>query len=63
MENNQISWPVAKVLSVWAAIGITSWAEFASFVAGMYSLALLGEWIWKKIGRQLAVRWGLIKGE
>lgn len=63
MEDGRIAWPLAKVLSVWAAIGITSWAEFASFVAGMYSVALLGEWVWKKIGRNLAIRLGWIKGE
>lgn len=61
MENNDVAWPVAKVVSLWAAIGVTSWTDFASFVAGLYSLALLAEWFWKKIGRTLAVRWGWIK--
>lgn len=61
MKDSDISWPVAKALSLWAAIGITSWADFASFVAGMYSLVLICEWFWKKIGRGLAVRWGWIK--
>lgn len=48
MENTDVSWPVAKVVSVWTAIGITSWAEAASFAAFLYSLILIGEWVWKK---------------
>jgi len=41
----------AKLLSVWAAVGITSWADFAAFLAALYSLMLIGEWLWKKAVR------------
>ena len=40
--------PVLKLISVWAAVGITSWADFASFLAALYSLLLIGEWMYKK---------------
>jgi hypothetical protein len=49
MNDNQIGAPVAKLLTVWAAIGITSWADAASFLAFCYSLLLIGEWFWKRL--------------
>lgn len=39
----------AKLTSVWAAVGITSWADVAAFMAAMYSLLLVCEFLWKKI--------------
>lgn len=39
----------AKLTSVWAMVGITSWADFAAFMAAMYSLLLVGEFVWKKL--------------
>lgn len=38
-----------KLFSVWAAVGITSWADFAAFMAAMYSLLLVCEFVWKKM--------------
>ena len=29
-------------------LGIHSWGDFAGMAAGIYSLLLIGEWIWKK---------------
>ncbi|SNR73879.1 hypothetical protein SAMN05192560_0788 [Methylobacillus rhizosphaerae] len=49
MDNTEISHPVIKVISVWAAVGITSWADFAAFLAAVYSLILICEWVWKKV--------------
>ncbi|MNK29195.1 hypothetical protein D3C87_475860 [compost metagenome] len=40
---------VAKVVTAWGLIGITSWAEAASFLAFIYSLWLIGEKAWKTI--------------
>lgn len=37
-----------KLTSVWAAVGITSWADFAAFLAALYSALLIIEWCWKK---------------
>lgn len=39
----------AKLTSVWAMVGITSWADFAAFMAAMYSLLLVGEFVWNKL--------------
>lgn len=38
-----------KLGSVWAAVGITSWADFAAFLAALYSMLLIGEFTWKKV--------------
>ena len=46
---------------MWAAIGITTWSEAAAFVGFLYSLVLLGEWCWKRFGRSMAERYGLVK--
>jgi hypothetical protein len=47
-DESTVGMPVAKVISVWAAIGITSWTEAAAFVAFLYSCILIAEWFWKK---------------
>lgn len=46
-----VSEPLTKIGTAWAAVGITSWSEAAGFVATLYTLVLMGEWIWKKIKR------------
>lgn len=45
-----------RIASLWALVGITSWADFAAFVAAIYSLLLIGEWLWKRLGRPFAER-------
>ena len=47
-DDHTIAWPLAKIASAWAAVGVTSWADFASFIAAIYTTCLLGEWLWKK---------------
>jgi hypothetical protein len=37
-----------KLLTVWAAVGITSWSDAAAFLASIYSALLIGEWVYKK---------------
>ncbi|MDM5178501.1 hypothetical protein PO883_14985 [Massilia sp. DJPM01] len=56
---NEAAAQVAKIGTVWAAIGITSWAEAASFLAFLLSLAALCEWLWKKL-KPVAIRRGWI---
>lgn len=43
-----VQWAVAKVVSMWALIGVSTWGEAASFIAFVYSLCLLAEWLYKK---------------
>ena len=52
--------PGVKLVSVWAAVSFTSWADVAAFLAAVYSLLLIGEWLWKKIGRPFCERRGWI---
>jgi len=47
-DNNSIGEPVLKLVSVWAAVGITSWADAASALAAIYTCLLIGEWVYKK---------------
>ncbi len=59
-ENADTAIQLAKVGTVWGVIGITSWADAASFVAFLLSLAALLEWIWKKV-RPIAIERGWIR--
>lgn len=51
----------AKIVSVWTAVHISSWADAASAVAALYTMLLIGEWTWKKILRPFAETRGWIK--
>ncbi|MCR4308361.1 MAG: hypothetical protein NUV80_07470 [Candidatus Berkelbacteria bacterium] len=53
MTNNDmdVAAPVIKVASVWTAVAITSWADFAAMLAAFYTLLLISEWLWKKFIR------------
>ena len=68
MNSTDIDMPLAKSLSLWALIGISSWADAASFAAALagilaafYSVLLISEWFWKKVWRPLAEWRGWIK--
>ena len=43
--------PGLKIVSAWSAVAITSWADFAAMLAALYTLLLISEWLWKKVGR------------
>ena len=47
---------------MWAAVGITSWADFAAFMAAMYSLLLVCEFVWKKMLKPGIGWWKARKG-
>jgi len=53
--------PVVKVASVWGAVAITSWADFAAMLAAFYTLILIAEWGWKKLLRPFAERRGWLR--
>lgn len=46
--DDTVAAPVVKVLTAWAAVGITSWADVASILAAIYTLCLIGEWVYRK---------------
>lgn len=48
---------VLKVSTMWAAVGITSWAEAAQSAAAIYSLLLIADFVWKRFLRSHASRW------
>lgn len=57
-QSETIAAPAVKAATAWAAVGITSWAEFASFLAACYSAILIGEWCWKRFLRNALKRRG-----
>ncbi|MDR2333766.1 MAG: hypothetical protein LBE61_09805 [Burkholderiaceae bacterium] len=61
MDERNISAPLAKLITVWVAFGITSWEKAAAAAAFFYSALLIIEWMWKKIFRPLCERLGWIK--
>lgn len=61
-QHTSVAQPVPKLITAWlAAIGIASWSDFAAMVAAVYSLLLIGEWIWKRFGRPYSERKGWVK--
>lgn len=62
-QSANVEAPLAKAVSVWATIGITSWSDAAAFVAFLYSMVLLSEWFWKRFGKGIAERRGWIKSK
>lgn len=50
-----------KIGTAWAAVGITSWADFASALACLYTIILIIEWLWKKAIRPFCENRGWIK--
>lgn len=60
-QQTSVAQPVAKIVTAWASIGLTSWAEFASFMAALYTACLLMEWLWKRCGRPFCEEQGWIK--
>lgn len=59
--HSTVSQPVIKVLSVWAALGITTWADAAASVAFFYTVLLIVEWFWKRFWKPVLTRYGVLK--
>lgn len=60
-QHTSVNHSAAKVASVWVATLFTSWADVAAFLAAIYSLLLIGEWLWKKVGRPFCEARGWLK--
>lgn len=59
MSGDSVQHPVLKVASVGVAwLGGMTWGEFASFLAALYTVCLLTEWMWKRVLKPLALRRG-----
>lgn len=43
---------VAKGVTAWAAVGISSWHDVAAVLAAVYTALLIIEWVWKRLRRQ-----------
>ncbi len=59
-QTTSVASPGIKIATAWAVVGVTSWAEAASFAAFVYTCALLGEWLWKKLIRPFCERRGWV---
>jgi pyrroloquinoline quinone (PQQ) biosynthesis protein C len=51
----------AKIASVWAFVGISSWADFAAMMAALYSLLMILNFCWDKFLKGWCIRAGWIK--
>jgi hypothetical protein len=60
-NNVSVDHPVEKTIALWGLIGVSSWADFAALVASVYSVLLIGEWLWKKFLRDWAIAHGLAR--
>lgn len=60
-DATQIDHAIPKFISILAAIGISSWGDFAAFCGAMWTLLLIGEWVWKKWLRPHCERKGWVK--
>lgn len=60
-QHTSVTAPGTKVATAWIATLFTSWADVASFLAAVYTLCLLGEWLWKRVGRPFAEGRGWVK--
>jgi len=60
-QSSDVAHPSIKIATAWAAVGITSWADFAAALAAFYTLILIGEWLWKKAIRPFCVRRGWVQ--
>jgi hypothetical protein len=61
MNDTTVSAPAVKIVSAWALVGITSWADAAAALAAVYSLILILEWFWKKFTRPFLERKGIVR--
>jgi hypothetical protein len=43
------------------SIGLTTWAETASFFAALYTLLLIVEWLWRRSGRPFCEKMGWLQ--
>lgn len=49
-DHTTVAMPVFKIITAWAAAwGLQSWGDVASFLAALYTMLLITEWLWKKL--------------
>lgn len=61
-QSTSVAHPLAKAGTALAAgFGVSSWSDAAALIAFIYTACLLLEWLWKKVGRPLAERHGLVQ--
>lgn len=60
-QDQTVAAPVAKTVSAWIAVGISSWQDVASILAAFYTFLLVFEWFWSKFWRPLLERNGYLQ--
>ena len=60
-QHTSVDHAALKVGTAWIATIFTSWADFAAFLAAIYTMLLICEWIWKRLGRPYSERRGWVK--
>lgn len=59
-EQREATIALTKIGSVWALVGITSWADFAAMLAAIYSLLMIVDFCYKKFIRSWLIRIGFL---
>ena len=57
-QHTSVAAPGVKIVTAWAAVGITSWSDAAAALAALYTLILILEWLWKRLGRPFCEKHG-----
>lgn len=61
-QATSVEHPMFKAMTaLLVGIGVSSWADFAQMVAALYTVLLVGEWIWKHSIRGFCERRGWVK--
>lgn len=60
-EEKEATVVVAKLGSVWASVGVSTWSDAASMFAAILSMLFILEWFWEKIIRPFLEDRGVMK--
>lgn len=61
-HSTSVDHPVLKAITaLLAGLGVSNWSDFAAMCAAIYTICLLGEWLWKKFGRPFAENRGWVR--
>jgi hypothetical protein len=60
-DQQEITTGALKAASAWGAVAITSWTDIAAALAAIYSVLLIIDLWWRRIGRGWAEHIGWVK--
>lgn len=65
VEHSEPAASVAKAAALWTGAGLgqttLSWGDLAAMLAAVYSVILIGEWVWRRLMRPTLQNFGVVK--